>query len=168
MRIFQAQEFHPLVAPLDVGGDLRNQRDAIAARNHLHHRVEAAGAKHGPHAATGRAGSRRGRAKRQRLVAQAVAVFEQDQPALIDVGSGHPRALLARIARGHRQQKKILEQRNRIDVRLGHRQREHRGVERAALDILDQLPGLGFPQLQLQLRKPGLQQRKNPRQQIGR
>ena len=59
----------------------------------------------------------------------------------------------------HRQQEQILEQRDRIDVGLGHRQRQHRGVERAALDVLDQLPGLGLAQLQPQFRKSALQQR---------
>src|SRR6202790_4952685 len=168
LRIFQAQEFHPLVAPLDVGGDLRNQRDAVAACDHLNHRVQAAGAEHGPHATAGRAGCRSGRAKRQCLVAQAMTVLEQDQPALIDVFGGYPRVHLARIVRGHCQQKQVLEQPNRIDVGLGHRQRQHRDVQRTALDILDQLPGLGFPQLQPQFREPALQQRKNPRQQVRR
>ena len=45
---------------------------------------------------------------------------------------------------------------------------EQRRVKRAALDVLDQLPGLGFPQFKLQFREPVLQQRENPRQQIGR
>ena len=87
---------------------------------------------------------------------------------MIDILRGHPHVLLTRIVRGHRQQKQILEQGNRIDVRLGDRQCEHRGVERAAPDVLDKLPGLGFPQLQPQFRKPCLQQRENARQQIGR
>jgi len=37
--VLQAQEFYPLVALLDIGGDLWNQRHAVAARDHLHHRV---------------------------------------------------------------------------------------------------------------------------------
>ncbi len=87
---------------------------------------------------------------------------------MIDILRGNPRALLARVARGHRQQKQILEQCNCIDVGLAQRQCEHRRVERAALDIVDQLPGLGFPQLQPQVRKHRLQHRENARQQIGR
>ena len=74
----------------------------------------------------------------------------------------------ARIAGGHRKQEQILEQRDRIDVGFANRQRQHRGVERAALDVVDQLPGLGLPQFQPQLGKSRLQHGKNPRQQIRR
>ncbi len=167
LRIFQPQEFDPLVATLDVGGDLRNQRHAVAARDHLHHGGQAGGAERGA-AGAGAAAARGGSAKRQRLIAQAVAVLEQDQAALIDVADRHPPGRTARIARGHREQKQVVEQWHRIDVGLAQRQGQQRGIERAALDLLDQLPGLGFPQLQPQLRKPGLQRGENPRQQIGR
>ena len=51
---------------------------------------------------------------------------------------------------------------------LAERQRQHRGIERAALDVFDQLPGLGLAQFEPQFGKPALQQRQNPRQQIGR
>ena len=87
---------------------------------------------------------------------------------MIDVHGGHPCGLAARIARGHREQEQILEHRDGIDVGLADRQRQHRGIERAALDVLDQLAGLGFAQLQPQFRKAALQQREDPRQQIGR
>ncbi len=63
------------VAPLDVGRDLRNQRDAVAARDHLHHRVQAAGAEHG--AAALRHGS---------------ASLWRRTPAPGRAGSGRPRA----------------------------------------------------------------------------
>ena len=35
LGIFQPQEFHPVIAAFDVGGDLRNQRDAVAADDHF-------------------------------------------------------------------------------------------------------------------------------------
>ena len=97
-----------------------------------------------------------------------MAVFEQDQAALVDLVGCDPRGLGARIVRGHREQKQILEQGDGIDIGLADRQREQRGIQRAALDLLDQLPGLGFPQFELQIGEPALQQRENPRQQIGR
>jgi hypothetical protein len=46
-----------------------------------------------------------------------------------------------------------------------HRQRQHRGIERAVLYVVDELLCLGLSQLQLQFRKFGLQFGKNPRQQ---
>ena len=108
------------------------------------------------------------RAERQRLIAQAVAVFQQDQPALIDIVGGNARGLRARIVRRHRQQEQIVEQGERFDVGLADRQRQHRGIERAALDLLDQLPGLRLAQFEPQVREAALQQRQNPRQHIGR
>ena len=60
-------------------------------------------------------------------------------------------------AAGTASKKKILEQRNRIDIGFVDRQRQHRGIERAVLDVVDQLPGLGLAQFQPQLGKPRLQ-----------
>ncbi len=97
-----------------------------------------------------------------------MAVFQQNQPALIDVVSGDARSVRARIGCRHRQQEQILEQGKRVDVWLADRKREHRGIERAALDLIHQLPRLRLAQLQLQIGKSRLQQRQDARQQIGR
>ncbi len=40
-RLGEAQQLHALVAHLDIDGDARQQRDAVAVRHHLHHRREA-------------------------------------------------------------------------------------------------------------------------------
>ena len=110
----------------------------------------------------------RRRAERQSLIAQAVTIFQQDQPALIDIVGGNARGVRARIGRRHRQQEQVFEQIKRFDVGFADRKREHRGIERAAFDLIDQLPGLRFAQFKPQVGKFVLQRRQNPWQQIGR
>ena len=80
LRRAEAQQLHALVAHLDIHRDLRQQRHAVAVRHHLHH-----GGERGRAETCRRIAPRLRRAERQRLVAQAVAFLQQDQPALIDV-----------------------------------------------------------------------------------
>ena len=130
LGMFQPQQFHPVVAPFDIGGDLRNQRHAVAVGDHLHDGGEAGGGER--RAACAADAIARRRAERQCLIAQAMTVFQKDQPALIDIVGGNSRGVRARIGRGHRQQEQVFEQLQRFDVGLADRKREHRGIERAA------------------------------------
>ena len=66
------------IAYFDIDRDLRHQRHAVAARHHLHDRRQAGGAEAQRHRLA------RGRAIGERLVAQAMAFLQQNQPLLID------------------------------------------------------------------------------------
>ena len=124
----------------------RQQRDAVAVRHHLHHGGKRGGAK------SGRRIAARCRAEGQRLVAQAVALLQQNQPALIDILDVDARARRQRIRRRHRQQERVVEQRQRLDVGALDRQRQHRGVEFAARQFVEQQLGLRLAHFQPQLR----------------
>jgi hypothetical protein len=104
----------------------------------------------------------------QRLVAQAMALLQQDQPLRVDIVGTHAECFWPRIVGRHREQKLIIEQPDGLDLDLRHRQRQHHDVERSPQQLFDQDLGLRFPQLQAQLRVALLQRRQNPRQHIGR
>ena len=61
-----------------------------------------------------------------------------------------------------------LEQLHGLDVGLVERQRQHDDVELAAGELVEQHPGLGLAQFDLQLGIVALQRRQHPRQHIGR
>ena len=90
-RLDEAQELHPLVAHLDIDRNMRQQGDAIAIRDHLHHGRETGRTKPGIAAAGG--------AKRQGLIAQAMPLLQKDQLLLVDRVRAHAQSLGARIAR---------------------------------------------------------------------
>ena len=112
LRRRKAQELHALVAHLDVDGDLRHQRDAVAVGDHLHHRRKA----------------RRAEAERISLPRH-----RRNRRAPGRAGNGLPRAgsaaadrcraardarrLRTRIVGRHREQERVVEQRHRFRFR---------------------------------------------------
>ena len=104
-RASEPQQLDAIVAHFGVDRDFRHQRHAIAVGDHLHYRCQRRGAE---------AGGTRGLTHRfwrgaegQRLVAQAVALLQQNEPALIDVVDRHRTARRQRLAGRHRQQKRV-------------------------------------------------------------
>ena len=109
-----------------------------------------------------------GGAKGQGLIAQAMAFFQQNKPALIDIGEFDAAFRRQWIGRRHRQQKRVGEKRHGFDIDAFHRQRQHDRVEFAAHQFIEQQFGLGLAHLQPQLRITLLQDRQHARQNIGR
>ncbi len=149
----EAQQLHALVARLHRHRDFRDQRHAIAVRDHLHDGGETGGTQLAQAAAT------RVAAKGERLIAQAMAFLEQDQPPRVDVVGGDAGAARQVVAGWRRQQERIVEQRQRLDFGDGRRQRDHHDIERAADQFLDQKAGLGFAQFQFEIGMALLQHR---------
>ena len=159
----KAQELHALVAHLDVDRDLRDQRDAIAVGDHLHDGGQAGGAE--PH----RPAAARAGAERQRLVAQAVTFLQQDQAVVHRCRAATRRAVsVADVGRRHREQERIVEQLQGLDVGLVERQRQHHRIELAAGELFEQHLGLGLAQFDLQVGIAALKRRQHPRQHVGR
>ena len=96
----EAQQLDALVARLDRHRDFRDQRHAIAVRHHLHHRGQAGGAEFAQRAA-GRVA-----AEGERLIAQAMALLQQDQPARIDIVGGDAGAARQIVAGRRREQER--------------------------------------------------------------
>ena len=78
-----------------LGRDFRQQRHAVAIRHHLHDGRERSGAETGR-----RVAARRG-TERQRLIAQAMSLLEENKPALIDVVDGDAPVRRQRIGGRH-------------------------------------------------------------------
>ncbi len=153
---FEPQKFHAAIALFDVGGNLRNQRNAVAVRDHLHHRREAARTER--HAAAVChavcASARHGRTECERLIAQAMAVLQQDKTALIDVVGDDTLVLqIAASSSGTASRNSSSNRCMVAKIGLVNRQSQHRHIERAAFDFIEQLPCLGFAQLQPQFRE---------------
>ena len=78
--------------------------------------------------------------------------FEKDQASLIDFA----RIDAPRFGNGssgrHREQKRIVEQADGLDLGVGQRQRQHHRVEVAASEFFEQNFGLGFAQFDDQVR----------------
>ena len=149
------KQLHPIVANLDVDGDLRNQRHAIAIGHHLHDGRERGGAE------THRTAAPAVGAERQRLIAQAVPFLEQDEPILIDVAGRDACGLRPGIAGRHRQQERVVEQRHGFEIRVRDRQRQHDDVEVPRASSSTSTSGLGLAQFDLQLRISLLQFRQH-------
>ncbi len=77
-----------------------------------------------------------------------MALFQQNEPALIDVGDADFAARRPRIVRRHRQQEGIVEQSKRLHVGAFGRQRQHHRVEFAAAQLLEQQLGLRLAHFQ--------------------
>ncbi len=97
-----------------------------------------------------------------------MALLQQNQPALVDVGDRDLTPRRQWVTGRHRQQKRIVEQRQRLDVGAVHRQRQHHAVERASGQLFEQQLGLGLAHLQAQLRMEHLEPWQHARQHIGR
>ena len=124
-----------------------NKRHAVAVRHHLHHRGE------------------RGRAEAGGRIAPRCS---RKTPAPDRAGSGpppagsagadrHPSTLTRRarqrsVGRRHRQQKRVVEQPQRLDVGAFGRQRQHHDIELAARQLVEQQLGLRLAHLEPQLR----------------
>ena len=78
------------------------------------------------------------RAKRERLVAQAMTFFEQDQSSLVDIIDTYASALRQRIIRGHSQQKRIVEKFQRFNIGTVDRQRQHHAIEFSTGELVTQ------------------------------
>ena len=150
-----------LVAHLDVDGDLRDERDPVAARDHLHDGREIGRAETKRHFVTLR------RAISERLIAQAVTLLKQHQAPLIDLGRADRRRFGQRIVCRHGQQKWVFEQPNGFNVGLAHRQCEHYAVEIATAEFFDQGLGARFAQFDDQIRMASSQNRQNFGQHVG-
>jgi hypothetical protein len=97
-----------------------------------------------------------------------VTFFQQNESVLIDVARVEPCLLAARIGCRHRKQKRVVEQRDRLDIAFVHRQCKQHRVERAASELIHQRAGLSFTQLDAQIRKALLQRRQDLRQHVRR
>src|SRR5262245_60387227 len=105
-------------------------------------------------------------AERQRLVAETVAFFQQQQPHLAQhFPARHRRALI--LARPH-QQKILAEQGDLGQRRLRYRQRQDRGIEAALGKFLDQLWRQCLAHLDVEFRMQPREVADDTGQQIGR
>ena len=102
----KAQQLGALVAHLGVDCNLRQERNTVAARHHLHDGRQA-------RRAETRVGGVVLRAVRKGLIAQTVALFQQNQAARVDVACADAGALEKGIVGWRREQKVIFEQRQR-------------------------------------------------------
>ena len=112
--------------------------------------------------------SRRGVAQNvKRLIAQAVSLLQQDQPALIDIGDiDHDRAAGRSSAAGTASRNGSSNSLSVSDIGAFRRQRQHHAIELAAHKFLEQHLGLRFAQLQPQPRISRLQSRQHARQYV--
>ena len=87
---------------------------------------------------------------------------------MLDVARRHPRRVEPDVGRRHRQQERIPEQLQGLEVGLVDRQGQHHGIELAACELIEQHARLGLAQLDLQIGIAALEHRQHPRQHIGR
>jgi len=150
------------IARFRIGRHLRQQRHPITVRHHLHHRRKARRAQADDAVLPGVSAIRDG------LVAQTVALLQQDQPLRIDVIRVDAGGAGARLVSRNRQQKRVFEETDGFDIGLGDGQRKDEQVERAARQLLKQYPGLRLAHFDAQVGEPLLQGRQDFREQIGR
>ena len=162
LRRSEAQKLNAFVTHFDIDRDFRNQRQPIAVRDHLHHCRKRRCAQAQRHLLS------RGSAISERLIAQAMPLFKQNEPLLIDVARINARIARQWIVGRHREQERIVEQPDAFDLGVRQRQRQHHRIEIAAAEFFEQNLGLGFAQLDEQIRIIGLQIRQHLRQHIGR
>jgi alkyl hydroperoxide reductase subunit AhpC len=133
-------------ARLDRDGRLRKQRHAEAVGDHLHERREARRAHLLGLARAGVA------AHRERLIAQAVPVLEQQHRLAGEIGLANAARALARqaVRGGHREQEGLVEERQHVDAVASDRQREQQELELSREQLLDQASRLVLVQEELQ------------------
>ena len=129
--------------------------------HHLPQRLEAGGAETGLLADPGHP------AHLQRLVAQAVAVLEQQQALLGQVVEVQRPGLHQRMPLRHRQHERLLEQRLDVQLLVVQRQGEDRAVQPALAQQAQQGLGLLLHQQQLQAREALAHAGHHVRQQVG-
>src|SRR5690348_2531312 len=122
----------------------RQQRDAHVGRHHLAQGLETGRAEPVFFVGAGHP------ADLQRLVAQAMTVFQQQQMLVFQIRQLQQSASCQRVRIGRGQQERFLEQKFRVQGVVVHRQREDRGVQFAFAQPLHQLGCLLLDQQQFQ------------------
>ena len=71
-------------------------------------------------------------------------LLKQNEAALVDVGDADTPTRRFFIGSRHRQQERVVEQAQRLQIGVFDRQRQHHAIEFAANQLLDQQSGLRF------------------------
>jgi len=88
----------------------------------------------------------------QRLIAQTVAFFQQQQLARIDVARADHGAFRQGIVGRHGQQEPVAEQDDRFELGLLEREGQEEHVQRPSSKFAQQRLGLGFEKIETQVR----------------
>ena len=145
----------------EADGEFGQQRDAVPGGDHLAQRLEAGGAVVLLLAQADAA------ADLECLVAQAVAVLEQQQALALEVR--HPDAVVRGepMGRGHGEHERLLVQRRLGEALGGDRQRQDAEIDLAVAQLLEQRAGLVLVQHQLEAGQGPAQRPHDVRQQVG-
>ena len=138
----------------------RQQGDADVGGDHLAQRLQAGRAEAGFLAGAGQF------ADFERLIAQAVAVFEQKQALVGEIAETQRFALGQFVIFGHGEQERFLEQELGMQLVVVNRQGEDHCVETAFAQLLEQGFGLLFDEQHFQAREARARLRHDVRQQI--
>ncbi len=138
--------------------DLGQQRQPHAVGDHLHERGEARGAEGVdlPEAAIG-----------QRLVAQAVALLEQQQAVRFEERGAGAHARLRPPPLGHGKEELVVEEPHRFEIGFVDWQRQHENVEPPFTEFRQQHARLRFAHMQFEIGMPRLQRHQQLREQVG-
>ena len=145
----------------DLDGKTRDQGQAETARHHLQQRAQARRLQilvrlTGLQPARG-----------ERMVAQAVSVLQQQQPLIRQFAAVDRRALGEAVMFRTGDQQRIIAQHHLLQTVGGVGQRDHRAVQPAASEQLNQPRRLLFAQVEAEVRVRPAQDRQDSRQQVG-
>jgi hypothetical protein len=90
-------------------------------------------------------------ADRQRVFAQAMAVFEQEEVGILQVLRGQAVLAGERMAGRRGEQELVIEQRHRLDAGGVIGQGDEGGVEGAGLELIDEAAGAVLVEIELQV-----------------